>query len=60
VIHTYAGRYITCDEPGCTVQTGGICATCHGGEKGMPFAHWDSWSVDGKHFCPRHRKDNDD
>lgn len=55
MIHKYSGIYVTCDEPGCRVQTGSTC-TAHG-ERGLPFAHWDSWSVEGKHFCTFHRKD---
>jgi hypothetical protein len=54
-IRTYRATYVTCDEPGCNRQTGSTC-TDHG-EKGPALAHWDTWSVDGKHFCDKHVKD---
>lgn len=56
--HSFVGVYITCDEPGCTVQTGSIC-TDHG-EKGEPLAHWEQ-SEDGlRHYCGFHLHGEDE
>ena len=60
--HEYLAHYVTCDWPGCTVQTGGFLreGTVKSPE---PLAHWgfaqweDSAGIPDKHFCPRHREE---